>query len=495
MVRRGLVTRRPRTSTGRSFSLHPSADLLDAWQAYAAKLKEAVQASQLGYRPATTGAATHSHPRAVVAAIPRPPVLEEKLGLGREIRFLVHADPTFTAMNALRKQFEMMFGVAIRSRALSIDRLRAEVVDNGRLATSKYDIIACDLPWFGELAHRGLLLPLDSLIAELGFDCSDFHPDAMASARYRGVQYGVPIITTAETLVYRTDLFARAGIDPPTTTAETLAAARALNRPEAGQYGIAWTGGRGTAIGHTFIMIMSAFGECVVNLPRIREGFDAENFEGENLRPMFLSEAAYETAAYLCELLRYSPPNILEMNWYERAMAYARGTVACAYSHSLLAPLYELDATSPAYRRTGYLAHPVGPHGARIVPLGGYALAIPANIEPSRIHDVALALRALTSPGAAKLYTMNGSLAFSRFGLVNDPEVRGMSPMVAAIEDLAGRGLLRMWPRPPVPEISSIIAIAGEEIHDMLSGRKSMEEALTDAQNRADHTMRAAGHY
>jgi multiple sugar transport system substrate-binding protein len=90
---------------------------------------------------------------------------------------------------------------------------------------------------------------------------------------------------------------------------------------------------------------------------------------------------------------------------------------------------------------------------------------------------------------------MNGSLAFSRFRLVNDAEVRAVSPMVAAIEELAGRGFLRMWPRPPVPEISGIIAIAGEEIHDLLSGRKSLRDALLTAQNRADSMMRAAGHY
>ena len=398
-------------------------------------------------------------------------------------------------MNALRKQFEMIFGVEITSRALSIDRLRAEVIENGRLDTSKYDIVACDFPWFGEMAHRGLLLPLDRMIDPPQFDRSDFHPEAMASTRYKDVQYGIPIITTTEMLVYRTDLFAAADISPPTTASDTIAAVRALNKPASGVYGIAWTGGRGTPLGHTFIMILSAFGQCIVNLRRQGDGYDAEHFGGEELRPMFLSEAARETAEYLSELVEYSPPNILEMTWYDRAVAYAKGVTACTYSHSLLAPLYELNETSPAYRRTGYLPHPTGPRGSPIVPLGGYALAIPSNIEPSRIDEVAVALRALTSPGAAKLYVTNGSLAFSRFSLVNDPEVRAMSAMISAVESISERGLLRMWPRPPIPEISGIIAIAGEEIHDMLSGIRSVNQALANAQNRVDTMMRAAGYY
>jgi len=46
-----------------------------------------------------------------------------------------------------------------------------------------------------------------------------------------------------------------------------------------------------------------------------------------------------------------------------------------------------------------------------------------------------------------------------------------------------------------VPEITDIIAIAGEEMHDTLLGEKSVKAALANAQNRADALMRAHGHY
>jgi multiple sugar transport system substrate-binding protein len=57
------------------------------------------------------------------------------------------------------------------------------------------------------------------------------------------------------------------------------------------------------------------------------------------------------------------------------------------------------------------------------------------------------------------------------------------------------RGILKMWPRPPTPDISDIIAIAGEEIHDALVGRKAVSAALADAQNRADALLRRRGRY
>ena len=66
-------------------------------------------------------------------------------------------------------------------------------------------------------------------------------------------------------------------------------------------------------------------------------------------------------AEYLRELIAFSPPEVLKMSWYDRAAAFADGRPAMAYSHSLLAPLFELNEKSPAYRRTGYLPHPTGP--------------------------------------------------------------------------------------------------------------------------------------
>jgi multiple sugar transport system substrate-binding protein len=59
-----------------------------------------------------------------------------------------------------------------------------------------------------------------------------------------------------------------------------------------------------------------------------------------------------------------------------------------AYSHSLLANLFELNENSPAHRRTGYWPHPTALLGRPIVPLGGYALSIPSNIAEERIPAV-----------------------------------------------------------------------------------------------------------
>lgn len=73
------------------------------------------------------------------------------------------------------------------------------------------------------------------------------------------------------------------------------------------------------------------------------------------------------------------------------------------------------------------------------------------------------------------------------------PRVSALSPMIATVDEMESRGYLTMWPRAPLPGISDVIAIAGEEFHDMLLGKKSRAEATSAAQSRAVAALAPAG--
>ncbi len=182
------------------------------------------------------------------------------------------------------------------------------------------------------------------------------------------------------------------------------------------------------------------------------------------------TDAGLRAAEFLMELLKYSPPDILSMSWYERIRPYAAGKIAMAYGYTLLAPYFELDDASPAKDQTGYLPHPAGPDAHPIAPVGGYVMGIPANLPPERI--------ASGGRGAARLHLARGSKALraerqpdqpALFGGA-DPDVRQLSPIFEAVDGMSWRDELQFWPRPPIPEISEIIQICGEEFHDMLRG-------------------------
>jgi multiple sugar transport system substrate-binding protein len=158
-----------------------------------------------------------------------------------------------------------------------------------------------------------------------------------------------------------------------------------------------------------------------------------------------------------------------------------------------LAPYFELDEASPANGQTGYLPHPAGPGASPIAPVGGYMLGLPANLPKDRIAAAVEALLVFTSPEAQKLYVQNGSRTNPRYSVASDPDVRRLSPIFEAVDAMSWRDELQFWPRPPIPEISDIIQICGEEFHDMLRGIIPPREALRRAQGRADAVLKTSG--
>ncbi|WP_323785493.1 sugar ABC transporter substrate-binding protein [Thalassovita sp.] len=494
MIEAGLIEQRPRTKSGKSFSMHPSALLLEQWTQLSGRVKRSAE-TQFGGGESDADARDYFYGNSYMSAQSVPPlkVLPEPLKLAGGLRVLVHGDPTFMVMENLKRQFEQTIGTQIHQRAFSIDRLREEAKRNAERKISRYDIIALDLPWVGEFAERGMLIPIDEALDIARIDPSDFHTAGWKAAHWGGRPYGIPAQTTPELLFYRKDLFAQAGLQPPETTDELLHAAARLHNPKRGQYGIAWNAARGTALGHTVLMTMADFGQPVINLPKIAGGFETDSLADGDYRPSIDTEAGLRAAEYLMELLKYSPPDILSMSWYERVRPYAAGNVAMAYGYTLLAPYFELDETCPAYGQTGYLPHPAGPGAVPVAPVGGYVMGIPANLPPERLRAAVEALIVFTSPEAQKLYVQNGSRTNPRYSVASDPEVRRASPIFEAIDEMSWRDELQFWPRPPVPEICDIIQICGEEFHDMLRGIITPRDALRQAQARAEALMRRNG--
>jgi multiple sugar transport system substrate-binding protein len=494
MIEEGLIEQRPRTKTGKSFSMHPSERLQAQWMQLSGRVRRLAETRFCG---GTDDQGTRDYyfggSYAAAQSIPPLRVRKDPLKVPGGIRVLVHGDPTFMVMDTLKRQFEQVIGTDISQRAFSIDRLREEALRNAQRASSRYDIIAVDLPWIGEFAEKQVLMPLDEIMDLNRLDPADFHTAGWMAAHWGGRAYGVPAQTTPELLFYRRDLFAEAGLEPPATTNALLEAARVLHEPRRGRYGIAWNAARGTALGHTVLMTIADFGQPILDLPEMAGGFDTSRLAERTYRATIDTDAGLEAAEFLMELLSYSPPDILSMSWYERVRPYAAGNIAMAYGYTLLAPYFEGDETSPAYGQTGYLPHPAGPGASPVAPVGGYVMGIPANLPPDRVAAAVEALTVFTSPEAQKLYVQNGSRTNPRYSVASDPEVRRSSSIFEAVDAMSWRDELQFWPRPPVPEIGGIIQICGEEFHDMLRGIISPREALRTAQSRADALIRSHG--
>ncbi len=182
------IEQRPRTKTGKSFSLHPSEGLLESWRKFADRVRR-LAGQHLGSGTMANPTKDYYFGDSYMAgqSIKPPRVLPEPLALPGGLRILVHGDPTFMVMENLKRQFEQVIGTHINQRAFSIDRLHEEILRNAERPTSRYDIIAVDLPWIGELAEKNILLPLDEILDIERLDPADFHTAGWQSARIGAV--------------------------------------------------------------------------------------------------------------------------------------------------------------------------------------------------------------------------------------------------------------------------------------------------------------------
>ncbi len=105
--------------------------------------------------------------------------------------------------------------------------LRTSIVGGG----ADWDVIYASADWLPAFIAAGGLAPIDEYIATVPADflnLEDLEP-GLSNLTFDGQIYGFPSEGDTAWLFYRTDLLAEAGLEPPQTMDEMLAAAQALN--------------------------------------------------------------------------------------------------------------------------------------------------------------------------------------------------------------------------------------------------------------------------
>jgi len=482
MIEAGLVVRSRDRREPKLVYIEPTEDLLRNFGDYCRLFKTKMGAS--------FGLDQHSSQDFIIGGahlaariIPKPSKPTPQLGLDGPLRLLLANEPTLHVLKRMSAEISAFLNMPIEVDLLEYEALNREVIENGQSATSRYDLIAVDAPWLGRMALEEIILPIDDEIQKSRLNPFDFYTAAWEAAHCNGRHWGLMLAPTVELFLYRRDILDRQGLEPPRTADEVVAVAREVHSPETGMYGIAWNAAAGQPLGQTFIQIMAAFGSPPVSLNQYGAGYDLDT-PWHQLRPTLDNPAGQRTLEYLLELAEVSPPNISVMDWNARTAAYRMGLAAMAYEWSGRTTDFEGDPESPASQNTGYLPHPSLSGDPGVTPMGGWLLSIPANIIPGRKHGVWRALQWLASPEITKCLIQNGSPARFLHSLSADPEIPRLSPALDAVDALQRRGLLQVWPRPPIPYMTSLMRIVGQEIHDVVWGQASPKNVLARAENR-----------
>lgn len=496
LIEEGLLHKRPKSRSGKSFSVHPTRQLIDEFERFAMKLKKVV-ADTFGFRDTEGQADDFFFGGYYMASriLPYPNAMRVGIGYRRKFRILASNDPTFKTLHRLSSNLEELCGTSVEVVNLSLEKLLPEIIRNAAQKDTSYDLIAVDLPWIGQLAEDGIIEPLDDLIAMAQFNSSDFHNAALRGSTWQGMQFGLPIQPTVELLFCRSDLFAEAGLALPESTDDLLTAARKLHRSSFAQAGIVMNFGRGIPVAHSFIQSLADFGQPVIDLRHVGGDYDISNLEPENFRPLLNTETAHQTSEFLLDLSAYAHRDSLTCTWDKRIAIFAQGQAAMTYGWSVRAAAIERDSKAAAHGIVTYAPHPHGPNARQVSPIGGFSLAIPAGMDDQRKNGAWKMMEYLTRPEMLKWYVQNGNPSSPRFSTSADPEVRSASPLIGLIDGLEQRGAVQSWPRPAIPEFSQLLHVLGEEVHAMLRREKTTSAALNSAQNRVDQIMIANGRY
>lgn len=496
LIDEGMLMKRPRSRTGKSYSLHPTRAMIAEYESFALQLK-AMVGNTFGFGTGETPIEDFYFGGYYMASriLSYPNAMRNAAGYDKTVRILSPIDPTFKTLSDFSRNLNELCGTRIEITNLPLAELHQAIMDNHAKPTSEYDIVAIDLPWVGQLSEREVIQPLDEIIERERYNASDFHSAAWKGSGYGGRQYGLPIQPTPELLFCRSDLFAEAGLSLPRDTDEMLFAARTLHRSALNMSGIVMNFGRGMPVAHTFLQILADFGQPIINLSPLGEGYDVETIEGEQFRPMIDTEAGHRTAEFLRQLCEFVHPESMRCNWDRRISLFARGEAAMTYGWSIRSAVFELDDTARAHGKVEFLPHPPAPGLKPVSPIGGFSLAMPVHLDDTRTKTAWKIMEYLTRPELMKWYAQNGNLTSPRFSTSADPEVQAMSKVIGQVDAMERRGELQIWPRPPIPEFHDLIGVLGERIYMMLQGETTISAALAQAQTEADALMRARGRY
>jgi len=157
----------------------------------------------------------------------------------------------------------------------------------------------------------GAVQPATEIFANISKNV-EFIPSMVEQYKWEDEMWAIPAFGMVEGLWYNAKHFEDAGIEPPTTWSETLAAAEALTKD--GKYGIA------VPLGDSFATLQSVYTWMAVN--------EAGDIFNEQCQPIVDNPNTVETFDFINKLRDFTPPDSVSYQWAEVENALVAGNVS-----------------------------------------------------------------------------------------------------------------------------------------------------------------------
>ncbi len=406
------------------------------------------------------------------AGEPAAPEAEENKYEGVELTMAAMTDQYVAALRVLVPRFTEETGIEITLDELGYTDLYQKLTADFVGKTAQYDLMTVDIVWSGEYAANLYTVPLDDFMerdkAELNLD--DIMPVAWTLGEYEGKHWAYPMAGYANVLNYRKDVLEAAGIEPPATQEELLAAAKALTKGD--MYGIALLGAKGSAVAQDYMAFVQQHGGSIL---------DADGNVALNTPD---NVAVLE---YFGELFKYAPPGSIDYWWDQRETAFRTGIVAMMEGWSIARAGYEDPDISSVVGLVDVTAAPVAEGMDPKYGFGGWGIGINASSTKLEQEAAWEFIKWLTSEEIQKDWIKNDGAPIRRSTLT-DPELVAMYPWFPLILESFEKGDGDYRPR--IPEYSIIQDALGTYVNAYLVGQETAESALQKAQEQVEANLK-----
>ena len=419
-------------------------------------------------RHATIGAILSALALAVVG----PAGAAEKPYDGMTLTLASQNDQFGTVMADLAPKFKDATGITVKVDIMSYPELLTKTTADFVGHTKGYDLITMDNVWSGQFAENGYTVNLTDWIKRDADEIKlkDIYPVLLESlGGYKGKQVAFPFAGYANVLAYRTDLFKAAGLKAPQTMEEMVADAIKLTDPAKKQYGFVANGQKGPAVAQDWMQYNAELGGSILG----KDGKPALNSPA-NIKSLTVYKELFDKAA---------PPGAADYDWGGREEAFRQGLAAQMQTWSVGAANYGNPDQSKVVGKFAITVSPPGKGLPKKYGVGGWGMAINADIDDKRKEAAWLWIKWLTSPEIHKELNLKGAGSYLRISETHDADLKAKFPFVTVIDEVFADGDGEYRPR--IPQYPQIQDLLGTAVNAVLIGNADPKKALDDAQSQA----------
>jgi sorbitol/mannitol transport system substrate-binding protein len=383
--------------------------------------------------------------------------------------------------------------ITIKWVTLEENVLRQRVTTDIATKGGQFDILTIGTYEVPIWAKQKWLVPLDKLGAD--YDVNDLLPKIRAAVSVDGTLYAAPFYGESSMVMYRTDLFAKAGLTMPEqpTWDFVIDAAKKLTDKSAEVYGICLRGKAG-------------WGENMAFLTAMANSFGARLFD-EKWIPQFSSPEWKKTLVTYVDLMKVAgPPGASSNGFNENLALFDSGKCAMWIDATVAASFVTNPKDSKVADKVGFALAPNTGLGKNANWLWAWSLAIPAGSKKIDAAEKFVAWAtskgytqlvadkegwANVPPGTrTSLYQNSAYLKAAPFAKLTLASIDSADPNHPTVKPVPYVGIQYA----AIPEFQGIGTAVGQQFSAALSGASSVEAALESAQSSAERDMKRAGY-